>query len=604
MNLRHSTILLTAIGALCGSNAKIYENADELPSTTFDFVIIGSGAGGNTIANRLTEDPSISVLVLEAGGSNENVLDSEVPFFCPSLAPNTPFDWNFTTSPQTGLNGRPVAFPRGFMFGGSTSINFMAYTRGSMDDFNRFAKISGDSGWSWNSLQPYIRKNERFGPPADNHLTKGQFNPSVHSFTGINSVSLPGFSRPIDEMVLQVTRELPHEFPFNLDMNSGRHIGISWTQGTIKGGTRSSSATSYLGPNFINRRNIHVLLHAHVTRVLQTGTSKSKKSFRRVEFAQRVAGKTGPKRTLTAKKEIILSAGAVGSPTILLHSGIGDSKALSKLGIKTLHNLPTVGQNLIDHPLTPNSWLVNSNDTFETHARDLAIAAADLAQWKMNQTGYLTTPRFSFLGWLRLPKTATIFKRFADPSAGPNTAHIELLISNGLTRAPTSGGNFLGLATGVVSPASRGTLTINSTDPFAPPIIDPGLMSHEFDLFTMREAVRSASRFANSTAFAGYVIGPSGALANVDMSDDESLNQYIRNTTGSLFHPVGTLSMSRRNAKDGAVDPDLLLKGVDGIRVVDASVMPRVPAAHTQAPTYIIAERAADLIKRRWNLRL
>ncbi|KAL0958256.1 hypothetical protein HGRIS_000409 [Hohenbuehelia grisea] len=372
------------------------------------------------------------------------------------------------------------------MFGGSTSINFMAYTRGSKDDFDRYAKLTGDKGWSWESLQPYFRKNERFSPPVDHHNTTGQFDPAVHGFTGVNSVSLAGFPRPINQRVLQVTQEQPETFPFNLDMNSGKHIGISWAQSTIKNGQRSSSATSYMAPQLVNRSNLHVLLHAHVTRLVQTGSS-GRKEFRRVEFSQTINGTIGPRKQISASKEVILAAGALGSQQF----------SYTQLGIKALHDLPAVGQNLVDHPLTPNSWLVNSNDTFETHERDPALQAADLAQWRLNKTGYLATGRSSFLGWLRLPQNASIFERFQDPSAGPHTAHIELLISNGLNVIQTPPpGNFFGVGTGVVSPASRGTVTINSTDPFAPPIIDPGLMTSEFDLFTMREAMRLANRFA------------------------------------------------------------------------------------------------------------
>ncbi|KAG9218228.1 hypothetical protein CCMSSC00406_0005909 [Pleurotus cornucopiae] len=550
---------------------KIYTKFSDLPTTKFDFVIIGSGAAGNVLANRLTENPHISVLVLEAGGSNEGVLDSEVPFFCPKLSPGTPFDWNFTTTPQAALNNHTVAFPRGFMLGGSTSINFLAYTRGSMDDWNRFAATTGDKGWSWHRLQRYFRKNEHFTRPADHHNIIGEFNPRVHSRRGINSVSLGGFPRPIDQMVLRAMQELPDEFPFNVDMNSGKQIGIGWTQGTIKGGRRSSSATSYLGP-----------------RLLQDGVTRGEKSFRKVEFAQNapssgVNGPFGPRRTVLAFKSVILSAGSVMSPNILMHSGIGDEQMLHRVGIKPLHNLPSVGQNLIDHSLT-----------------NATIAAADLAEWKRSETGYLTTTRFSFLGCLRLPKSATIFQRFKDPAAGLDTAHIEILIANGMNLAPPTG-NFLSLSAGVVSPASRGSITINSSNPFDPPLIDPGLMTSEFDLFTMREAIRSVARFLSAPAWASYILSPAGALADVDLSSDEQLNAYIRNNTGSLFHPVGTSSMSRRGSSSGVVGPDLKVKGIEGVHVVDASVMPRVPAAHTQVPTYVIAERAADLIKETWD---
>ncbi|SJK97998.1 uncharacterized protein ARMOST_01254 [Armillaria ostoyae] len=180
-----------------------------------------SGTAGNVLANRLTEDPDISVLVLEAGNSTADVLLSQVPFFCTLATPNTPLDWNYTTIPQPGLNGRAIPIPRGFGLGGSSAVNYMTYTRGSSEDYDRYASVSGDSGWRWDEIQPYFRKNERFVTPADHHNTTGEFDPNVHSFRGINSVTLPGYPRAIDSHILQTTKELPDSFPFNLDYNSG-----------------------------------------------------------------------------------------------------------------------------------------------------------------------------------------------------------------------------------------------------------------------------------------------------------------------------------------------------------------------------------------------
>ncbi|KAJ6594327.1 aryl-alcohol-oxidase from pleurotus Eryingii [Mycena capillaripes] len=583
--------LLAVQTTLCW--AALYENVADLTrlELKFDFIIVGGGTAGNVIANRLSENLNHSILVLEAGGSNAGVLDIIVPFYCTRATPNTPQDWNYTTTPQENLNGRVIPYPRGFVLGGSSSVNYMAYTRGSKEDYDRFAKVTGDEGWSWDRLIPYTRKNERFAPPADHHNTTGQFNPAVHGFNGINTVTLSGFPSPIDSRVIGITNEIDG-FPFNLDMNSGYHLGIGWIQETVKDGSRSSSATSYLAPQFINRPNLHVLLHAHVTRVLQSGSNST---FRTVEFVHNLQNK---RYILTAKKEVVLSAGSIGTPNILLHSGIGNASALSSLGIEPLHNLPSVGQNLTDHSLVALGWLVNSNNTYETAERNATLAAEQLAQWNATRTGPLVDNPGSQFGWLRIPDNSSIFEHFPDPASGPNTAHYELLFANGLFGPAPPTGNFLGIAAAVVSPVSRGSVTLNSNDPLAPPVINPNFFSSELDLFIMREGIRSALRFAAAPAWEGYVISPVGINST---STDAEVDEYTRNNAGTVDHVAGTASMSRKGAPYGVVDPDLRVKGLTGLRIVDLSVVPFIPAGHTQAPTYIIAEKGADLIKEAWN---
>ncbi|KAF7362799.1 Choline dehydrogenase, mitochondrial [Mycena venus] len=586
-----SSVILDNIADLNELNLKwdfiVVGGEDLFPSgdAVADFATEQGGTAGNVVANRLSENPAHNILVLEAGGSNADVLDIIVPFFCPQATPNTAQDWNYTTTPQVGLNNRSIAYNRGFVLGGSSSVNYMVYTRGSKEDFNRWADITGDDGWSWDSLVPYMRKSERVVPPADHHNTTGQFNPAVHGFDGINAVSLAGFPSPIDSRVIETTTQL-EGYPFNLDMNSGFPIGIGWAQATVKDGARSSSATSYLAPEFIARPNLYVLLHARVTRVLETTVG----AVRTVEFVQDIHGQ---KFTLTAEKEVILSAGSVGTPNILMHSGIGNSSTLANLGITPVHNLPSVGQNLSDHSLVFLSFLVNSDNTFETAKRNATLAAEQLAEWNTSRTGPLVDIPLSQIGWLRVPDNSSIFEEFPDPAAGPNTPHFELMISNGMVPPPPLTGNFM--RTHPSPKAAR--LHFDSNDPIADPLINPNLVGTEVDLFIMREAVKSAIRFTTAPAWKDYVISPFG----LNDTTDAGIDAFIRENAQTIYHPVGTASMSPKGASWGVVDPDLTVKGLSGLRIADLSIVPLIPASHTQFSAYIIGERVSDLIKESWN---
>ncbi|KAJ7318136.1 aryl-alcohol-oxidase from pleurotus Eryingii [Mycena albidolilacea] len=587
MSLSRSLTPLLLGLAVC--RAAVYETFNQLPpGLAYDFVIVGGGTAGNVVANRLTENPGFSVLVLEAGGSNIGVVDSIVPALELGLFdPRLGYLWNYTTIPQSNAGNRALSYPRGRLLGGTSSINGMWYTRGSRDDFDRYSNVTGDPGWGWDAIQKYFRKNEKWSPPADHHNTHGQFDPAVHSTTGINSVSLPGYQWPMFSRVIETTVEMPDEFKFVLDYNAGVPLGVGWAQNTIENGARSSSAVSYLAAPFINRPNLHVLINAQVSRVLSANGSTH---FNQVEFSQ-------DKKELfivQASKEIILSAGSVGTPHILLNSGIGNRTSLAHHGIKTIVDLPDVGQNFTDQPLISNSWFVNSTETFESYSQNSTKLAEDLRQWNETRQGPLvSTIVGGHIAWLRLDANSSIFSQHADPAAGINTPHIELQIASGIglaTPIPPEGGNFISFQTSVVSPASRGSITLNTSNPFDPPLIDPAVLADDFDAFAMRVAIKKAAKFVSAEAWKGFVIRPLDNLAQA-LTSDEALETYIRETASHGAHPVGSAAMSPKAAKWGVVGPDLLLKDATGIRVIDASVMPYVPSGHTQAPTYAVAER-------------
>lgn len=579
-------------------SAAIYESFSAVPEKTFDFIVVGAGTAGAVVANRLSANPSTQVLLLEGGVSNQDALILEVPFFCPRPA-NTIFDWNFTTIEQRSLNNRILNYTRGHVLGGSSSINYMVYTRGSKENWDTYADLTGDEGWSWNALLPYFKKNEIWTEPADKHNTTGEFNPSVHGFHGINAVSLPGFPRGTDDVILE-TAKTSTEFPFNEDMNSGNMIGVGWTQATIKKSMRSSSATSYLGAQFITRRNLHVVLNARVARVLPSPEVASTPVLTTVEFSD---GTTGVLHKVSAKNEVILTAGTLNTPQILLNSGIGPASELSKLGIRTIIDNPSVGKNLSDHSFVQLSFQVATNDTFDDTNRDPVVADAQLRRWNTTGTGPLVDPVFSQIGWFRLPDDDPIFTNFTDPSRG-RAPHFEFLFADGLLGLPLPPtGHFFSLIAAFVSPLSRGSVSITN-NPFAPPIIDLNYYDSPFDLYVTRHALRSAMRFVSSPPWQNsefnLTVLDSGSI-NATAASDEELDEFIRENTQTIFHAVGTAAMTPGNARYGVVDPDLTLKGAKGISVVDVSVLPFVPTAHTQAPAYVIGERASDLILKRWS---
>ncbi|KAF7341128.1 GMC oxidoreductase [Mycena venus] len=560
-------IVLSLVGR--GAWGKLYEKVADLPGLRYDFIVVGGGTAGNVVANRLTEDPSVSVLVLEAGLSNAGVLSSQVPFLLNQLIPDDTYSWNYTTIPMPGLNGRSMPYYRAHITGWCILAE-------RADDFNRYATLSGDQGWSWNKILPYFLKSEKWSAPADQHDTHGQFNPQVHGTNGPISVSLNGYSwSTFEQNIMQTTKQLPNDFPFNLDMNSGSPLGPGYSRPSAVG-ERSTSATGYLAPQFIKRPNLHVLLHAQASRLVNVTLKAGKPNFGGVEF------KSGNSLHVAQTcKEIILSSGPVGTPP-----------NPDELRHRRQRN---VGKNASDHPsLFIMQWEVNSNETFQSINGNATRFAEGMAQWNSSRTGpFVDSGVGTHIGFFSPPDGLACFFPACGSVAGARSAaprvyfHSWWIWSNWRKSHDHRHS--------CCQP--RGSVTISSSDPFAPPLIDPGYLSSEFDVRALQDGVAMAQKFVSAPVWNGYL---GDMTTNVTGMAADALETLIRETTGGSYHLVGTAGMSARGAPYGVVDPDLRVKGASGISVIDASVVPVVPSAHTQAVTYAFAERGADLLKQRW----
>ncbi|KAI0754898.1 alcohol oxidase [Daedaleopsis nitida] len=582
--------LALAVGLAQGT---LFEGpTEEVLQQTYDVIVVGAGAGGAVMAARLSEDPRVRVLLVEAGGSDYMNFNISVPARSSTLT-GSRFDWNYTTAPQTGLNDREITYPRGHVLGGSTATNQMVFSRGTIDDYGRWARVTGDDNWTWDGLAPFRRMVDRMTEPADHHDTTGQFDPALH-YDGPVSISVAGFPLPINPGVITTTEQLPEDFPFNLDYNSGNPIGISWVQSTIKDGHRVTSATSYLA-DALNRTNLDVLVNTRVTKVLPVALEDGTPAVRGVQLAQ---SENGPYYTINATQELILSAGSINTPHILMLSGIGDASSLSAFGIESLVDHPTVGQNLQDHPFLGMSWFVNSDDTLDNIRRNTTLAAELISQWEVDGTGPMGLAPSSQFGWLRVPDSANFFASLGldeDPSAGPTSAHFEMIPENAFVSKRVTlpaEGHFFSFIAAVVSPTARGNVSLASANPFDAPIINPNLLGTSVDVAVMREAVKTARKFVTAPVWSDYILSEFGAFAEA-ITDDE-LDAFIRDQTDTVDHPVGTVAMGGEGA---ALDSELRVRGTKGLRVVDASAFPYITSAHTQAPVYILAERAAALVR-------
>jgi len=528
---------------------------------TFDFIVIGAGSAGCVLANRLSEDGKHTVLLIEAGGSDRNPVLS-VPMAAGVAYFWKPTNWGYETTPQPGLGGRSLAWPRGKVLGGSSSINGMMYMRGHREDYDGWAR-DGLHGWSYEDVLPYFRRSENNPERSDDpfHGTDGPLH--VRRASGDN---------PLYDAFLQAGRD--SGYTANDDFNGAEQEGLGLYDFTIRDGRRESSATAFLRPAR-SRRNLVVWQRSMASRlVIDEGRVQG------VELQRR-----GATRRVAARQEIILCGGAINTPQLLQLSGIGPGQRLAALGIEVVVDAPGVGENLHDHLGVYLTYACNQPLTLYALFRPDRAARA-LANAVFRGTGPATSIPLEAGGFL---KTRAELDR----------PDIHITFVPGLNLETTRAGqrrhgyliNFYPMR-----PASRGSVHIASADPAKAPTIDPDYLGDERDLRCFRDGMRLARQLGRQPALARYRQADISPVA-ADLSDDRAIDTWVRAGANTVFHPVGSCRMGADI--DAPLDADLRVRGVDGLRVADASVMPRIVGGNTSAPCMMIAERAADLILKR-----
>jgi choline dehydrogenase len=520
----------------------------------FDYVIVGAGSAGCVLANRLTEDPSVRVLVLEAGGSDRS-LNIKIPAAFPKQF-HTKLDWDFATEPEPHVDERRLFVPRGKALGGSSSMNAMLYVRGRPLDYDGW-EAQGAAGWGYAGVLPYFVKAE------DN--VRGQS--PYHGVGGPLRVSEQRSPRPINRRFLAASEAAG--IPRIADYNGPEQDGCSLFQVTQKDGRRFSAADAYLRPA-LTRPNLQVHTKATVLGVELRDQRAVGVRLRR--------GRKGVE-TVRAAREVLLCAGAIGSPQLLLLSGIGPADELREAGVQARHHLPGVGRNLQDHPFVTMLWEVTDRHTLYGAEKPKA-----LAEWLLRKSGKLSSTVAEVVAFTRtrggLPA--------ADIQFHMGAAYFE---DHG---ADTYEGHCMVIAPVLVSPKARGQVWLAGADPTAKPRIITNALSEPDDVESMLAGMRLAREIAAQAPLAQIVV--KALKPRADAIDREQLHADLRARLMLIYHPVGTARMSDTD-EHAVVDSRLAVHGMQGLRVIDASVMPTIVGGNTNAPTIMIAERGADLIR-------
>jgi choline dehydrogenase len=522
----------------------------------FDCIIIGAGSAGCVLANRLSANPATRVLLLEAG-QHDRLSAIEIPAGFPKLL-KTDRDWAYYTEPQPHLGDRQLYWPRGKTIGGSSSINATIYIRGHRWDFDRWDKL-GNSGWSYQEMLPYFKKAECQERGASEY----------HAADGLLSVSDLRYKNSLSHTFIEAAAEIG--IPQISDFNVPEPEGVGFYQVTHKNGRRHSSAAAYLKP-CLHRPNLRVCMEAHVTRILW-GRDRGENN-RAVGVEYQCGGQLVQ---VNADREVLLCGGAINSPQLLMLSGVGDARSLAALGIPIIADIPGVGQNLQDHLRIETIAACT-----QPISLDGANTTANLLKYWLWKRGPLASNLAEAGGFV---KTRSEFPR-------PDLQFHFVpgyFLDHGFTKQPGYG---FSLSAALLRPHSRGYLQLKSADPLAHPLIQPNYLQQEADLPSLIEGIRLSRHILQATAF-DRVRGPELFPGDAVQTDAEIVD-YIRAKAESIYHPVGTCKMGVDAM--AVVNSQLQVYGTQGLRVVDASIMPEIVGGNTNAPTIAIAEKAAELI--------
>ncbi|KAA1470110.1 alcohol oxidase [Dentipellis sp. KUC8613] len=595
----------------------------EFANKKFDYIIVGGGTAGAALAARLSEDPSVTVAIVEAGEYVTDLPSIIVPGMARMAHGNTRVDWNFYTVPQKGALGRKIFEPRGKLVGGSSALNYMAWGRPAKEEYDAIEAL-GNPGWNWDAFLPYLMKVEGSIPaPADvaAKYHTDAFAPTFHGHTGPVKKSFTHWFNDLHVPFLESVANLG--VPIRKDTGNGSNYGAFTGAFCIdpETSTRSYSATAYYAPAE-QRTNLVLIDQAHVTRVVLEPAADGSGDFvaTGVEFVRK-----GEKAVVAAQREVVVSAGSYQTPQVLELSGIGKPEILNKVGIKPLIDL-NVGENLRDHPWIPFCFEVSSEyETLDVLA-DPARLNEEIALYQEKKRGIMSSvfSAFSFVPLSKAYGTPAEFDAFKaklladtaltasnNPSevaefeflktwlTHPEHSHVELMqvpgffsITPDLTPAP--GKRYNTIMIGCLQTLSRGSVHVASADPLAPPAIDPAYLTHPLDVAMLVAGIRFCRRMIAASPYREK--GTKEFDPPAELQSDEELGEFARRKVEPFYHPIATASMLPR--KDGGVvDSNLKVYGTKNLRVVDASVIPLILSAHIQSTVYAIAEKAADIIK-------